>query len=186
MGRTYSSLTEPMRRLIDTSQMFFVATAPADGRVNMSPKGYDTFRVIDDNQVCYLDVTGSGSETIAHLRENGRITLMCCAFYGSPNSVRLYGKGRTVLPGDEEWDDLRARFGVEAGVRAIIVADIDRTSTSCGKAVPYMTFDAERTQLRDHWNDKSPNDLADYWAEKNSESIDGLPSIDPGLDSQVG
>lgn len=186
MGRTYSSLTEPMRRLIDTSPMFFVATAPADGRVNVSPKGYDTFRVIDDNQVCYLDITGSGSETIAHLRDNGRITLMFCAFDGAPNIVRLYGKGRTVLPGDGEWDDLRARFGVEAGVRAIIVADIDRTSTSCGKAVPFMAVDAERTQLRDHWNNKSADDLADYWAEKNSESIDGLPSMDAGVDSVGG
>ena len=112
--------------------MFFVATAPSvGGGVNVPPKGYDSFRVLDEGRVCYLDLTGSGAETIAHLRDNERVTFMFCAFEGKPNIVRLYGSGRHVQPGDPEFDDLIVRFPDRSGVRSIVVADIDRTPTSC-------------------------------------------------------
>jgi hypothetical protein len=129
-----------------------------------------------------IDVAGSGAETIAHLRENGRITFMFCAFDGKPNIVRLYGQGRTVRPGDAEWTELIDLFAgsdvVRGAVRSIVVADIDRTSTSCGYSVPFMDFTEDRRQLLDRADNKSADDLAAYWADNNAESIDGLPALD--------
>ena len=179
MGRSYETITESMRSFIDEQHMFFVATAPTiDGHVNLSPKGYDAFRILDANRVCYLDMTGSGAETISHIRENGRITFMFCAFIGKPNIVRLYGKGRVVRPDDDDWDSLRAHFGDAPGVRSIIVVDIDRTSNSCGFSVPFMDFVEDRPRLAEYWTNKSEGDLADWWTTKNATSIDGLPALD--------
>ena len=183
MGRAFDEITEPMQRFIRRQHMFFVATAPLTdtGRVNLSPKGYDSFRLIDNHRVAYLDLTGSGAETIAHLRENGRITFMFCAFDGKPNIVRLYGTGHTVRPGDAEWTELLERFAdspvIGGAVRSIIVADIDRTSTSCGYSVPFMDFRAERERLVEWADNKSDDELDAYRAEKNAESIDGLPAL---------
>ncbi len=179
MGRAFDTITKPMQDFVARQHVFFVATAPsgADGRVNLSPKGYDSFTILDDQRVAYLDLTGSGAETIAHVRQNGRITFMFCAFDGKPNIVRFYGRGRVVLPGEEQWDELRVRFETTGAVRSIIVADIDRTSNSCGYSVPFMDFVEERHQLLDWAGDKSDDDLERYWAEKNATSIDGLPAL---------
>lgn len=179
MGRAFEEINEPMQRFIEAQQMFFVATAPsADGRVNLSPKGYDSFAVLSPNRVAYLDLTGSGVETVAHVRQNGRITFMFCAFEGKPNIVRLYGTGRVVTEVDDEFDSLIGHFsGRPAGLRSIIVADIDRTSNSCGFAVPFMDYVEDRQKLADHWTSRGPDVLPDYWAEKNATSIDGLPGF---------
>ena len=185
MGRAFESITEPMQEFVDRQHVFFVATAPSgdSGRVNLSPKGYDSFRILDEHRVAYLDLTGSGAETIAHVRRNGRITFMFCAFEGKPNIVRFYGRARVVLPGDEEWSQLRARFDSNGAVRSIIAADIDRTSTSCGYSVPFMEFVDDRDQLLEWANGKTPADLDDYWAQKNARSIDGLPALEGGTGS---
>ncbi len=157
--------------------MFFVASAPlaADGHVNVSPKGLDTFRVLGPERVTYLDLTGSGNETSAHLAENGRITFMFCAFGGPPQILRLFGTGRTVLPGDAEWDGLRGLFPPDlVGVRQAIVADIHRVQTSCGYAVPRMDLVEDRDTL-DRWaRNRGPARLDDYRRTHNVESIDGL------------
>lgn len=179
MGRAFDTITPPMRDFIERQHMFFVATAPTSGgRVNMSPKGYDAFRILDDNRICYLDLTGSGAETIAHLRENGRLTIMFCAFEGKPNIVRLYGTARAVRAGDEEFDALRGLFVEHPGVRSIIVADIDRTSNSCGFSVPFMDFVEDRQTLAEYWDDKDQGEITAYQIKNNTSSIDGLPAID--------
>jgi len=178
MGTAFDTITDAMQTFIARQHMFFVGTAPADGgRVNLSPKGYDAFRVLGPNQVCYLDLTGSGAETIAHVRENGRITFMFCAFDGKPNIVRLYGTARVITRRDPKFADAASLFPDHPGTRAIIVADIDRTSNSCGYSVPFMDFVEDRERLNDHWAEKSPDDLDAYWAKKNSASIDGLPAM---------
>ena len=179
MGRAFDSITDQMRAFIERQHVFFVATAPDEGgHVNLSPKGYDSLRILGENRVAYLDLTGSGAETIAHVRQNGRITFMFCAFEGKPNIVRLYGAGRYVRPGDPEFDELIAGFGPYNGARSIVVADIDRTSTSCGYSVPFMDYVDERQRLDQHWEGKSETDLDEYWAKKNAASIDGLPALD--------
>lgn len=178
MGKTFDHITPEMVTFIERQHLFFVATAPTGGgRVNLSPKGYDTFRVLDAERVAYLDLTGSGIETVAHLRDNGRITFMFCAFEGEPVILRLYGAGRVVEPGDGEFDALRSTFGSFGGVRAVIVADIDRTSTSCGWSVPFMDYVGERSKLADDFLRMSDDELDGYRAAKNRESIDGLPAL---------
>ncbi len=183
MGTAFDKITDPMKAFADRQHLFFVATAPSgdEGRVNLSPKGYDSIRILDDHRVAYLDLTGSGAETIAHVKENGRITFMFCAFEGKPNIVRFYGTGSVVVAGDDQWDELFALFEGTAtangAVRSIIVADIDRTSNSCGYAVPFMDFVEERSRLIEWAEDKSDADVEAYWAEKNAESIDGIPAL---------
>ena len=173
MGDIHASITPRLAAFIERQPLFFVASAPlsADGHVNVSPKGQDTFRVLSPHQVAYLDLTGSGNETSAHLAENGRVTFMFCAFEGPPQILRLFGTGRTVLPGDGEWDDLRGRFGEGiVGVRQAIVADIHRVQTSCGYAVPRMDLVEDRDTL-DRWaRNKGPLRLEDYRREKNVAS----------------
>lgn len=162
--------------------VFFVATAPlaADGHVNVSPKGMaGTFAVLDDHRVAYLDYTGSGTETVAHLRENGRIVIMFCAFEGKPNIVRLHGRGRVVLTGDREFDELRTAFVKDrtTGQRSIVVVDVERVSDSCGYAVPLMEFQSDRDVLDRH-QERHGQDYYDlYWRNRNAESIDGLPGV---------
>ena len=192
MGKLYAELDERLTKFIARQSVFFVATAPclsADGdggHVNVSPKGYrDTFAVLGPRQIAYLDLTGSGAETIAHLRQNGRITVMFCSFERQPKILRLYGRGRVVLPGEPEWPGLAERFpgtglgGNPASRRAIIVADLDRISDSCGYAVPMMTLTQERDVLARSDERKSTDELEAYRAEKNAVSIDGLPALSP-------
>ena len=181
MARVWEQITEAHRAFIAEQQVFFVATAPtSDGHVNLSPKGYDSFRVLGPHSVAYLDLTGSGAETIAHLRQNGRITFMFCDFVGKPNILRLYGTGQVVLPGAGDFAELAGNFPDLPGARAVIRADIDRVSTSCGYAVPFLERREERATLREWAERKGADGLASYHAEKNTESIDGLPALPVG------
>jgi hypothetical protein len=182
MGRTYDAIDERLGAWLERQPVFFVATAPlsADGHVNCSPKGNrDEFRVIGDRRVAYLDQTGSGIETVAHLRENGRIVIMFCAFDGPPRIVRLHGRGRPLLPDDETFGEAASRFPASGGVgvRSIIAVDVDRVSDSCGYGVPLMGFEAHRPTL-DEWAERrGPDGVRKYWTEKNSASVDGLPAL---------
>ena len=171
-----------LRAFIEAQHVFFVATAPlaADGHVNVSPKGMgDTFAVLDEHTVAYLDLTGSGAETIAHLRENGRITLMFCAFEGPPNIVRLHGRGRHVGLADPEFASYRGLFGDHSGTRGVVVVDVERVSDSCGYAVPLMSHDGDRDLLTRWADNRGEDGLAAYREAKNAVSIDGLPALDP-------
>lgn len=178
MAKVFDHITEEHRQFIAAQKLFFVATAPlsADGHINVSPKGLDSFRVLDSDEVAYLDLTGSGNETSAHLLENGRVTFMFCAFDGSPMILRLYGQARTILPHTSEWDTYIGLFPDLPGARQIILADIDRVSTSCGFGVPEMNYEGDRTQLTDWATKKGDAALADYRREKNARSLDNLPT----------
>ena len=176
MGKNYDALTDEHREWIAEQKLFFVATAAlaADGHVNMSPKGYDTFRVIDERTVAYLDLTGSGIETIAHLRENRRLTVMFCGFEGRPRILRLYGTGTPVLHGEPGFDELAAFWGPPPGARAVIRLDIDLVRSSCGFSIPFMDYAGERETLGEWAEKKGPDGIAAYWADRNAVSIDGL------------
>jgi hypothetical protein len=180
VAKIYDRIDDRLRAFIEEQPMFFVASAPvAGGHVNVSPKGYtDTFTVLDDHTIAYLELYGSGSETIAHLRENGRITVMFCSFGRTPKILRLYGTGRVIRPDAAEWAALAERFGTgHPGVRCIIVIDVTRVADSCGFAVPRMDLIGERTVLDDLHGRRE----AEQWAERvvvNSESIDGLPALE--------
>ena len=177
MGKVLPFLTDGLRTFVERQQLFFVATAPlSGGHVNLSPKGMDSFRVLGPTSVAYLDNVGSGNETAAHVLENGRITFMFCAFEGSPLILRLYGTGRSVLPGDAEWSTLAATFPSRAGIRQIIVAELTRVQSSCGHGVPLYTYAGERQQLVEWAATEGPDKLAAYQREKNVRSIDGLPT----------
>ena len=182
MGRTYDGIDERLAEWLGAQPVFFVSTAPlsGDGLVNCSPKGNrDEFAVIDQRTVAYLDQTGSGIETIAHLRENGRIVVMFCAFSGGPRIVRLHGRGRAVLPDDPDFSHIAGRFpgGDGVGVRSIIVVDVIRVADSCGYGVPLMKFEGHRPTM-DQWSSrKGPEGIRDYWVEKNTESIDHLEGL---------
>ena len=191
MGRTYDEIDERWRRWIARQPMFFVASAPlaADGHVNVSPKGpIGTLRVVDPHTVAYLDVVGSGAETIAHLRENGRIVIMLCAFEGPPRILRLHGRGEPIVPGDPRYDELRERCsfedpGGEAARRAVILVHVTRISDSCGYGVPLMSYGGERPHYP-AWAEKKvraggPQALVHYQEEHNSASLDGLAAVDP-------
>lgn len=177
MGSTYEHIDDGLAEFIGRQHMFFVATAPThEGRVNLSPKGLDTFRILDDRRAAYLDLTGSGIETIAHLRDNRRITLMFCSFQGRPNIVRLYGTGRAVLPGADDFDELVAQFPTNPGVRSVIVVDVQSASDSCGFAVPTYDYVGDRDVLT-KWMERNSDTLDAYRLAKNSSSIDGLPGL---------
>lgn len=180
MGKTYDAIDDRLRGFLERQPVFFVATAPlaAEGHVNLSPKGLDTFRVLGPRSVAWLDLGGSGVETIAHLRENGRIVLMFCAFEGPPRIVRLHGRGEAILPGHVEFDALAKQLPARDAVRSVVRIAVERIADSCGYGVPRMTFDAERTQLPEWVARKTPEELAEYRRRNNAESLDGLPGID--------
>ena len=179
MAKFYDSILEQHKEFIDKQKMFFVASAPlsADGHVNLSPKGIDSFRVLSDSSVAYMDIVGSGNETSAHLLENGRITFMFCAFEGPPNILRLYGSGRTVLPADAEWPELACHFKLQLSTRQIIAADIHKVQTSCGFSVPLYEYTGERDHAEKWALNKGAEGLEAYKAEKNRISLDGLPTV---------
>jgi hypothetical protein len=181
MGRVIDHIDGATAEWVGQQHLFFVATAPStDGRVNVSPKGLDSFRVVSPTTVAYLDLTGSGAETIAHARDNGRITFMFCAFDGPPRIVRLFGTATAHPTGTEEFNALVGRFPERRGVRSIIVAEIDRVQDSCGYGVPRMEFQQDRTRLDSWVENRTDDEIAAYWDEKNSTSIDGLPALRPG------
>lgn len=181
MSKEHPEISERLADFILGQPVFFVGTAPAggDGHVNVSPKGLaGSFAVLGPHEVAYLDLTGSGAETIAHLRDDGRICLMFCAFEGPPNIVRLHGRGEVLLPGSPGFDALNGRFADHPGRRAIIRVDVDRVSDSCGYAVPRMALEADREQLVKWARKKGPDGLEEYRRVKNARSIDGLPALD--------
>jgi hypothetical protein len=182
MGKVYDRLTDKLIEFIGRQHLFFVGTAPdsSDGHLNISPKGLDTFRILGPNSVAYLDLTGSGIETVAHLRQNGRITILFCAFEGPPLILRLYGRGRVVEPGEPEWDGLIAEFPEYPGIRSVIIVDVERVADSCGFAVPRFEFKGERSQLIDYANKKGPAGMEEYKARKNQSSIDGIAGLRSG------
>jgi hypothetical protein len=181
MAKVYEAIDQALADFIGAQHMFFVATAPleADGRVNLSPKGLDTFRILDPHTVAYLDLTGSGVETIAHLRQNGRATIMFCAFQGPPKILRLYGLGEVVEPTHRDFAELRPAFGEHVGVRSIIRLHVQRIADACGFAVPRYEYVADREQLTKSAEKKGPDGLQKYRNEKNVRSIDGLEGLSP-------
>jgi Pyridoxamine 5'-phosphate oxidase len=186
VGRTFDKIPDDFAGWFEDQPVFFVATAPADAEthVNVSPRGLDTFRVLGQNRVAWLDLTGSGIETIAHLKSDeagGRITLMFCAFDGPPRIVRLYGRGRVHEPGDDAHDELLPRFPDLPGARAIIDVAVERVSSSCGFGVPLMEFVGHREELVEFAGRKGEARLAAYRARKNTESIDGLPALETAI-----
>lgn len=179
MAKVLDAITDDLAAWIERQHLFFVATAPldGDGLINCSPKGLDTFTILGPRQVAYLDLTGSGAETIAHVRENGRIVLMFCAFEGPPKIVRFQGTGRVVTRTDQAYAALRKQFPPVDGERAIVVVDVTRLSTSCGFGVPLYSCAGERTQIPDFVAAKGPNGLVDYQKNNNMTSLDGLPAL---------
>ncbi len=173
MAQFFDTIGEDHRAMIARQPVFFVATAAAEGRINLSPKGYDTFRILSDNQVAWLDLAGSGNETHAHLAVDGRITVMFCNFEQPALILRLYGRGRAVLPTDAEWVRLAAHFSLLPGTRQIFVMDVDTVQTSCGYGVPLMTLQRERPTLIKHHQKTDP----ESWVARQQArdcSIDGL------------
>lgn len=177
MATFTTELTEKHQAFIAKQHMFFVATAPmGDGRINLSPKGLESFRVLHKKSVAYLDLTGSGNETAAHLHENGRITLMFCAFEGAPSILRIYGTGKVIQPGDAAWKGLSTEFPDLPGVRQIMTIAIDSVQTSCGYAVPEYHYVGDRTALLNWAEKKGPEALIAYREKNNVLSIDGQPT----------
>lgn len=179
MGKVYETITQSLRDFIERQQMFFVATAPRSdaGLINVSPKGLDSLRVLDDRTVVYADLTGSGIETVAHLKENGRIVLMFCAFTGPPKIVRLHGRGEVIESANSQFGHLRTLFPEYAGLRSFIRIHCHRVSDSCGFGVPLYDFQGDRSQLSDWATGKEPEQIAEYQQKKNAKSLDGLPGI---------
>ncbi|GAA3807224.1 pyridoxamine 5'-phosphate oxidase family protein [Nocardioides panacisoli] len=181
MGKVHESIEGRLRAFVERQHVFFVATAPlaADGHVNLSPRGVPgTFAVLDAHTFAWLDGTGSGSETIAHLRENGRVTVMFCAFDGPPDIVRFHGTGRVVTRYDAEYAELAARFDELPGARAVVVVDVERISDTCGYGVPLMEYVGERDLLGPAFARRGEEGSAEYRRNRNQVSLDGLPAFD--------
>ncbi|KAJ2957401.1 hypothetical protein NQZ79_g6908 [Umbelopsis isabellina] len=182
MGAFRPELNDEDQKWIKQQQLFFVASAPLTsfGRVNLSPKGYDSFRILSSKKIAYLDMSGSGVETITHLNENGRLTVMFCAFEGAPKIVRLWCKGTVHPNASKEFQILQPElfpdFANQTGVRSIIVGDILEVGISCGFGVPLYEFKEKRQVLLKYWGKKKPEQVTEYWATKNCTSIDGIPS----------
>lgn len=178
MGKFFTSIQTAHRTFIEKQHLFFVSTAPltSEGHINLSPKGLDSFRILSDNQVGYMDLIGSGNETSAHLLANGRITFMFCSFDKNPLILRLYGKGSVIVPSSDEWATYAPHFSLYPSTRQLIVADIDLVQTSCGFGIPEFEYKGERT-IHFEWAEKKGEDgLAEYIQKNNSVSLDGLPT----------
>jgi Pyridoxamine 5'-phosphate oxidase len=180
MGKTFDTLSPELASWLEAQPVFFVATSPlsAEGLINCSPKGGDSFRVLGPREVAWMDVHGSGAETAAHLRENGRITVMFCAWQGEPDIVRLYGRGEVIVPGDARFAALAAKFPPHPGLRSFVHITVERASSTCGWGVPLMKFEKARDGLEKWAVAKGPEGLAKYRAQKNAKSIDGLPAFE--------
>ena len=176
MAKFYEALDEKLIAFIEAQPMFFIASATAEGRVNLSPKGLDTFRVLGPKRCAYLDVTGSGAETAAHALAGGRATIMFCSFSRNPLILRLFGRARCGAPGSALWREHADRFDILPGARLIVVLDVDSVQTACGFGVPLMALEAQRPTMSDYWIAKGEEGVADYQRRKNRVSIDGLPT----------
>ncbi|MBE7549838.1 MAG: pyridoxamine 5'-phosphate oxidase family protein [Anaerolineales bacterium] len=176
MAKFYPELNEKLGKFIAAQPMFFVATAPAEGRINLSPKGMDTFRCLDHKTVAYLDLVGSGNETAAHIAENGRLTMMFCSFDDKPLVVRLSGRARVIHQRDTDWAELYSCFEPYPNARQIIVLDIALVQTSCGFGVPVFEFKRRRTNMSEWAEQRGEAGLIRYQRQHNQKSIDGLPT----------
>ena len=180
MGKEYEQIDEKIRGWIERQRLFFVSTAPLapDAHINCSPKGLDCLRVLGPRKIAYADTGGSGIETVAHLKENGRIVIMFCAFEGPPKIYRFYGQGRSVEPHEPEFESLLPMFPGLPTIRNFIVVDVQNIRDSCGYGVPLYEFKGDRESLPNWVNAKSPDELLQYRIERNAESLDGLPGLD--------
>ena len=172
---TVAKLTNALKAFIEAQPLFFVATAAPDGRVNLSPKGLDSLRILSDTKIIWLNLSGSGNETAAHLREHARMTLMFCAFEGEARILRVYGRAKTTHPGEPDWAALLQYFPAMAGSRQVFELEIDLVQTSCGTGVPLMQFSTQRgpTQLLPFYEDMGTDGVRAYWDRKNKISLDG-------------
>ena len=179
MGKVFDEIDDSLAAWIGAQHLFFVATAPlsAEGHVNVSPRGLDSLSILGPDTVAWVDLTGSGAETIAHVTENGRICLMFCAFEARPRIVRLHGRGRVTLPGDQQFERVADQHPGHVGARAVIVVDLERIADSCGWGVPQMEFVADRDIMRPWAEKKGPDGHDAYRAQKNARSLDGLPAL---------
>ncbi|MDD9744464.1 MAG: pyridoxamine 5'-phosphate oxidase family protein [Marinovum algicola] len=182
MGKQFEALSDAHRDFIAAQHMFFCGTAAAEGRVNISPKGMDSLRVLGPNRIVWLNMTGSGNETAGHLARDPRMTLMWCSFDKRPQILRTYGRARTLHRDAADWDDMIARFGDRLGARQIYDLSIDMVQTSCGYSIPFMDFTGERDTLTRWGEDRGAEGIRDYWASRNRETIDGLPT---GIDANL-
>ena len=176
MSKFHEELDDKLIAFIEAQPMFFIASATAEGRVNISPKGLDTFRVLGPRLCAYLDITGSGAETAAHALAGGRATLMFCSFARDPLILRLFGRARCGTPGGALWREHASRFDALPGARQVVVFDVDSVQTACGFGVPLMTLQAQRSTLTDTWIAKGEDGVAEYQRRENRVSIDGLPT----------
>ncbi|MCA6596019.1 MAG: pyridoxamine 5'-phosphate oxidase family protein [Pseudanabaena sp. M158S2SP1A06QC] len=176
MAKFYDCLTTELQTFIEAQHIFFVATSPRNGRINLSPKGMDALRIINQSEIAYLDLTGSGNETAAHLLENGRITIMLCSFTEKPMILRLYGQGVSIRAKDAQWQEYLSLFPAIAGTRQIVRVNVESVQTSCGFAVPFYEFQGDRSTLKEWAETKGEAGVYEYWQNKNRQSIDGLPT----------
>ena len=176
MGTQFPSLDNRLQDFIEAQHMFFVGTAGPDGKVNISPKGMDSLRVLGPNRIIWRNVTGSGNETAGHLKQINRMTLMWCSFTVKPMILRCYGTAQTIHPRGAQWDDLNGQFPVNEGARQVYDMSIDLVQSSCGYAVPFMEHKGDRDTLLKWTADKGPDGIKDYWATRNSTTLDGAPT----------
>jgi len=176
MGQRYSEISEKIKNFIEAQKIFFVGTATENSRINISPKGMDSLKIINKNRVIWLNVTGSGNETSAHIQENSRMTIMFSAFEGSPMILRLYGNAKVIHKNDTEWNELFPLFNSLPGARQIFDLTVDLVQTSCGMAVPFFDYAGEREQLKDWAVKKGDKGIKEYWKQKNQFSLDGKPT----------
>ena len=176
MAKFNTKITRRTQQFIEAQKVFFVATSPKSGRINLSPKGMDSFRIVSETSVQWLNVTGSGNETAAHLIDDARITIMFCAFNGAPNIVRIYGTAKEIKPKDDQWNELITQFPKIPGARQIFDIAIDTVQSSCGMSIPFYEYQGERNELNDWAKEKGQQEIEQYWKEKNTTSIDGLPT----------
>ena len=176
MGKKYDSISDDHADFINAQKMYFCATAATDGRVNLSPKGSDTLRVLGPNKVIWLNLTGSGNETAAHLLDNSRMTVMFCAYEGAPKILRLYGTAITIYPDDEKWNPYYAHFESRIGARQIYELNVDLVQTSCGFGIPFYDYAGDRDKLRKWASNHGEDGIKNYWKTRNAVSIDGRPT----------
>jgi predicted pyridoxine 5'-phosphate oxidase superfamily flavin-nucleotide-binding protein len=176
VSKFYQELEPNLQEFIEKQKVFFVGTAAAEGTVNVSPKGMNSLRIVDSKQLAWLNLTGSGNETAAHLIESPRMTLMFCAFEGNPLILRVYGTARSIHSQDSEWSTWIPKFPAMPGARQIFLLDIDRVQTSCGFAVPHLQYTGDRDELRNWAEKKGEAGVKEYWKENNQISIDGKPT----------
>lgn len=180
MGKEYTEINEQVRQWIGRQHVFFVATAPlsADGLINCSPKGLDSFRVLGPREIAYVDTGGSGIETVAHLKENGRIVIMMCAFEGPPKIFRFYGKGTALEPHEDLFAETLAKFPQQPAARNIILVDVERIIDSCGYGVPLYQYQKDRDSLANYFADQDDDEILAYRRRRNRQSLDGLPGLE--------